>query len=133
MDKSAILKSLLVSSLLTAVFLSIIGGYSTSTAPDGITTHHYTFRWFKTWLFFLGIVVVPLTFILGYPASLILYKLRAFNIIVVPIVGSALAVLAVAVLFSMYPPDPRLMLYYGLGGFVCSITTFIAYKNITRP
>jgi hypothetical protein len=132
MDKPAILKSLLVSALITTVVLAIFGGYSSSITPDGVTIHHYTFSWFGTWLFLLGIFVVPSTFVVGYPVSLLLYKLRAFNIYVVSCVGTFGAISVAAVLFSKFPPALMQMVYYGLGGFVASVTAFITYKNITK-
>lgn len=132
MDKRAILKALLVSGLLTTIILAILGGYSSTTTPDGITTHHYTLSWFGTWLFLLGIFVVPSTFIVGFPLSLALHKLRLFNIYCVSLAGTVGAISVVAVLFSKYPPAPMQMLYYGLGGLVASATAFISYKNITK-
>lgn len=132
MDKRAILKALLVSAVLTTVVLAVVGGYSSTTTPDGVTTHHYTFSWFGVWLLLLGIFVVPSTFIVGYPVSLLLFRLRAFNIYAVSLVGTAGAIAVVAILFSKYPPAPMQMFYYGLGGFVASVTAFITYKNITR-
>ena len=132
MDKRAILKALLVSALITTVFLAVLGGYTSTTTPDGVTTHHYTFNWFGIWFLILGVFVVPSTFIVGYPVSLILFKLRAFNIYAVSLVGTVGAIAVVAVLFSKYPPAFMQMLYYGLGGFVASITAFITYKNITK-
>ncbi len=133
MDKHAILKALLVSSVFTTVVLAVVGGYSSTTTPEGIATYHYTFSWFGVSLFLLGIFVIPSTFFVGYPMSLLLFKLRAFNVYVVSLVGTVGAIAAVAILFSKYPPAPMQMFYYGLGGFVASITAFFTYKNITRP
>ncbi|QLE97470.1 hypothetical protein [Neptunomonas phycophila] len=132
MDNRAILKSLLVSAIVTTVVLAFAGGYSSTTTPDGVTTHHYTFGWFGFWLVLLGVFVVPSTFVVGYPLSQLLFKLRIFNIYVVALSGTIGAICVVAVLFSKYPPAPMQILYYGLGGFVASVTAFVSYKNITR-
>lgn len=132
MDNRAILKSLLVSAIVTTVVLAFAGGYSSTTTPDGVTTHHYTFSWFGFWLVLLGLFVVPSTFVVGYPLSHLLFRLRAFNIYVVALAGTVGAIGVVSVLFSKYPSAPMQMLYYGLGGFVASVTAFISYKNITK-
>ena len=133
MDNRAIIKSLLVSAIITTVVLAFAGGYSMSTTPDGITTHHYTFGWFGFWLVLLGLFVIPSTFVVGYPLAHLLFKLHLFNIYGVALSGTIGAIVVVAVLFSKYPPAPMQMLYYGLGGFVSSVTAFISYKNITMP
>ena len=132
MDNRAILKSLLLSAIVTTVVLAFAGGYSSTTTPDDVTTHHYTFGWFGFWLVLLGVFVLPSTFIVGFPLSHLLFKLRAFNIYVVALSGTIGAIGVVAVLFSKYPPAPMQMLYYGLSGFVASVTAFVSYKNITR-
>lgn len=123
---------MLVSAIVTTVVLAFAGGYSSTTTTDGVTTHHYTFSWFGFWLVLLGIFVLPSTFVVGYPLSFLLFKLRAFNIYVVALTGTVGAIAVVAILFSKYPPAPMQMLYYGLGGFVASVIAFITYKNITR-
>ncbi len=132
MDKRAILKALLVSSLMTTVILAVAGGYSSTTTPDGVTTHHYTFSWFGIWLLMFSMFVIPSTFIVGYPVSLLLLKFNAFNIYTVSLIGVVGAISMVAILFSKYPPAPMQMFYYGFGGFVASVTAFITYKNITK-
>ena len=132
MSKSALLKSLGISAAITTIVLAILGGYSSSTTPDGVTTHHYTFSWFGFWLPLLGLFVFPATFAVGYPVSLLLYKIKLFNIYVVSLVGIIGAIAVVSVLFSKYPLAPMLALYYGTGGFVASVTAFIAYNNLTK-
>lgn len=132
MSKSALLKALGISATITTIVLAILGGYSSSTTPDGVTTHHYTFSWFGFWLPMLGVFVFPATFAVGYPVSLLLYKFKLFNIYVVSLVGIIGAIAVVSVLFSKYPLAPMLALYYGAGGFVASVTAFGAYKNLTK-
>ena len=132
MDNRAILKSLLISAIVTTVVLAFAGGYTSTTTPDGVITHHYTFSWFGFWIVLLGMFVIPSTFAVGYPLSHLLFKLRAFNIYTVALSGTIGAIAVVAIIFSKYPPAPMQMLYCGLGGFVASVTAFISYKNITR-
>lgn len=132
MSKSAFIKALAISAAITTIILAVLGGYSSSTTPDGITTHHYTLSWLSVWLPLLGMFVFPATFVVGYPVSLLLYKVKLFNIYVVSLVGVAGAIAVVSVLFSKYPLAPMLALYYGTGGFVASVTAFVAYKNLTK-
>ena len=132
MDKRAILKALLIAAIVTTIVLAIVGGYSSATTPDGVTTHHYTFSWFGIWLLLLGVFVVPSTFMVGYPVSIFLFKVHAFNIYIVSLTGTVGAIAVVAILFSKYPPAPMQMFYYGFGGFVASVTAFFTYKNITN-
>ncbi len=131
MDKRAILKALTVSAAVTTIVLAILGGYSSTTTPDGITSHHYTFSWFGIWLLLLGLFVFPTTFIIGYPVSLFLFIINLFN--AYSIIGVLGAIAVASILFSKFPLAPMLALYYGVGGFVAAFTAYCTYKNITRP
>ncbi len=132
MDNRAILKSLLISAVASTLVLAFAAGYSSTTTPDGVTTHHYTFSLFGFWVISLGLFVTPTTFVFGYPLVHLLFKLRVFSIYTVSLSGTIGAIVVVAFLLSKFPPAPMLMFYYGLGGFVASVTAFISYKNLTK-
>ena len=132
MDHSAIIRALAISAFVTTIVLSLLAGISTTTTPDGITTHHYTFDFFWLSLAILGVFIFPVTYVIGYPVALLLLKLRLFNVYVVSLVGVAGAIGAVSVLFSTYPPAPMMGLYYGLGGLVGGLTAYSSYARFVE-
>lgn len=131
MDKRAILKALVISAFVATITLAVLGGYSTTTNPEGVTTHHYTFSWFGWWIFLLGIFVVPITLLIGYPSALLLYHFKIFNIYSVSLIGVVSTLAVVSLLFSKFPPPLMQSIFYGIGGLVAAITAFYSYQNIT--
>jgi len=132
MDNRVILKALALASIMATITLALLGGYTPQTSIDGVTWHHYSFQWIDLMLLILPIFVVPITFIIGYPTSLLLFRLNLFNIYTMSIAGSICGIMVISIVFYQFPPPAIVAFYYGVGGFVASTTTFFTYKYLTK-
>lgn len=132
MNQRALIKALFVSALVTSVVLSFLSGYSSSTTPDGITTHNYTLSWLLFSFILIGMFVLPVTFIVGYPVSITLIKLNLFNMYSVSIIGVLGAIGAVMLIFNKVSLAPMQAIFYGVGGLVGSMSAYLAYKKFNK-
>lgn len=134
MDNRAILEALVLASIIATITLALLGGYIPRTSIGGVTRHHYSFQWIDLLLLILPIFVVPITFIIGYPASLFLFRLNLFNIYIytMSIVGSICGIVVISIVFYQFPPPEIVAFYSVVGGFVASTTTFLTYKYLTK-
>ena len=132
MNKSALIKALTLSSVITTIALALTGGYSTNTTAEGITTQHYSFYWLWFYIPVFALFVFPTTFIVGFPFARLLYKFNAFNIYTVSIIGVTGAILSAMVIFSKYSLSMQLALPFGLGGLLSSTTAYFAYGKFNK-
>jgi hypothetical protein len=131
-NHKALLKSVLISSVVTTVVMAFVSGYGKTITPDGLVTHYYNFSSVYLWMPILFMVMTPTIVIVAYLLGITLIKSRLFLLPVVTIVGATGGGLIISILSGNWIMFSIVGLYYIVAGTVTAVTCYYLYKKFNK-
>ena len=131
-NHKALLKSVLVSAVVTTVVMAFVSGYGKTITPDGVVTHYYNFSSVFLWMPILFMVMAPIIAIVAYLLGITLIKSRLFILPVVAIFGALGGGLVISFLSGNWLMFSMVGMYYIVAGTVSAVTCYYLYKKFNK-
>ncbi|WP_444918414.1 hypothetical protein [Microbulbifer sp. JMSA003] len=128
----ALLKSVLISAIVSTVVMAFFSGYGKTITPDGVVTHYYNFSSVFLWMPILFMVMAPTIVIVAYLLGIALIKSRLFSLPVVVIAGAVGGGLVISMLSGKWLMFSIVGLYYIASGIVSAVTCYYLYKKFNK-
>ncbi|WP_444945624.1 hypothetical protein ACJJIP_16515 [Microbulbifer sp. VTAC004] len=127
-----LLKSVLISAIVSTVVMAFFSGYGKTITPDGVVTHYYNFSSVFLWMPILFMVMMPTIVIVAYLLGIVLIKSRLFSLPIVVIAGAAGGGLVISMLSGKWLMFSIVGLYYIVSGIVSAVTCYYLYKKFNK-
>lgn len=131
-NHKALLKSVLISAVVTTVVMAFVSGYGKTITPDGVVTHYYNFSSAFSWMPILFMVMAPTMMIVVYLLGITLIKSRLFILPVVAVAGAMGGGLVISFMSGNWLMFSMVGLYYIVAGAVSSVICYYLYKQFNK-
>ncbi|WP_430459572.1 hypothetical protein ACQUQU_10180 [Thalassolituus sp. LLYu03] len=131
-NHKALLKSVVVSAVLSTVVMSFISGYGKTITPDGAVTHYYNLSSVFIWAPILLMVMGPTIVVVAYLLGMALIKSGLYSLPVVTAVGAVSGGLVISALSGNWLMFSEVGLYYIVAGAVSAVTCYFLYSKFNK-